>query len=288
MDCLVKVVKPTISNQNIITNKEAIKADIILSFVHEQRKLMPRIGTRKLHHLMDKQLPENLQLGRDAFFDLLRDNHLLIRPRRSCIRTTFSNHWLHKYPNLIRDFIPHKAHQLWVSDITYLKTDEGFVYLCLITDAYSRKIVGWSIGDTLEAKHAVLALRMALKQLPANATKLIHHSDRGIQYCSAKYVKILKKNEIKISMTENGDPLENAIAERVNGVLKSEWINDLRLKNHQDARKEVDRIINIYNKCRPHTSINMMTPANAHLMEGEILRLWKNYYKQRSNILTGS
>lgn len=266
--------------------REAVKADIIMKFVRDQRKLMPRIGTRKLYHLLKNQFPENLQLGRDSFFDLLRNNQLLIRRRRNSVRTTFSSHWLHKYPNLIREFSPSKPHQLWVSDITYVETKDGFVFLFLITDAYSRKIIGWSVGDTLEAKHAVLALYMALKQLPGDTVNLVHHSDRGIQYCSALYVKILKKYNIQISMTENGDPLENAIAERINGVLKSEWIYDLKLKTKQMARRELGRIINIYNTYRPHTSVNMMTPEMAHNQVGELKRLWKNYYKKKPEIVT--
>lgn len=263
--------------------KQAVKADIIIKFVQNQRKLMPRVGTRKLHHLLKSQLPEDLQLGRDALFDLLRDNHFLIRRRRNSVRTTFSSHWLHKYPNLIKEFSPRKPHQLWVSDITYVETENGFVFLFLITDAYSRKIIGWAVGDTLEAKHAVMALQMALKQLPEGAV-LIHHSDRGIQYCSALYVKILKKYKIQISMTENGDPLENAIAERVNGVLKSEWIYDLKINTKQMAKKEIGRIINIYNTCRPHSSVNMMTPEMAHNQVGELKRLWKNYYKKKTEM----
>ena len=266
--------------------REAVKADIIMKFVRDKRKLMPRIGTRKLHHLLKNQFPENLQLGRDSFFDLLRNNQLLIRRRRNSVRTTFSSHWLHKYPNLIREFSPSKPHQLWVSDITYVETKDGFVFLFLITDAYSRKIIGWSVGDTLEAKHAVLSLYMALKQLPRDTVNLAHHSDRGIQYCSALYVKILKKYNIQISMTENGDPLENAIAERVNGVLKSEWIYDLKLKTKQMARRELGRIINIYNTYRPHTSVNMMTPEMAHNQVGELKRLWKNYYKKKPEMVT--
>lgn len=241
---------------------------------------MPRIGGRKLLYLLKQKLPEGMTLGRDEFFDLLRDNHLLVKRRVYRVRTTYSNHWLHKYPNLIKDFVPDKAHRLWVSDITYLETSQGFIYLFLITDAYSRKIVGWSLGDTLEAKHSVTALRMALRQLPAHVTDIFHHSDRGVQYCSAQYVKILRKRNIKISMTENGDPLENAIAERINGILKTEWINDLSLNYKELAVKEIDKIIKIYNISRPHGSINMMTPENAHAQEGVLKRHWKNYYKK--------
>lgn len=242
---------------------------------------MPRIGGRKLHHLIQTLLPKDLCPGRDKFFDLLRDNNLLVRRKRCKTKTTFSNHWLRKYPNLIKDFIPNKPHQLWVSDITYLRTKRGFIYLFLITDAYSRKIVGWSLANTLDAKNAVSALRMALRQLPDYVTEIYHHSDRGSQYCSSEYVKLLIKRKIKISMTENGDPLENAIAERVNGILKMEWINDLELQDIDHAHKIVQRVINIYNTHRPHASIEMMTPQEAHSQEGELKRLWKNYYKKQ-------
>jgi len=256
-----------------------------LKLVQKQRKLMPRIGGRKLLYLLKERLPEGMTLGRDEFFDLLRDNHMLVKRRVYRVRTTYSNHWLHKYPNLIKDFVPDRAHRLWVSDITYLETSQGFIYLFLITDAYSRKIVGWSLGDTLEAKHAVTSLHMALRQLPAHVTDIFHHSDRGVQYCSAEYVKILRKRNIKISMTENGDPLENAIAERINGILKTEWINDLSLNDKQLAVKEIDKIIKIYNIRRPHGSINMMTPENAHVQEGVLKRRWKNYYKKVSDLV---
>jgi len=265
--------------------REVVKAEIILNLVQQQRKLMPRIGGRKLHYIMHKRLPEEFHLGRDTFFDLLRGNHLLVRKRRYKTKTTFSNHWLHKYPNLIKELIPDRAHQLWVSDITYLETSQGFIYLFLITDAYSRKIIGWSLSDTLEAKNAVEALRMALRQLPVHVTEIYHHSDRGVQYCSSEYVKLLKKKNIKISMTENGDPLENSIAERVNGILKTEWIYDLKRGEKHLAIKEIDRVIKIYNTYRPHGSIDMMTPKNAHEIEGKLKRHWKNYYKKKPEIM---
>ena len=254
---------------------------MIISFVDNKRVLMPKIGTRKILHLIKKELPEEFHIGRDAFFDLLRDNHRLIRRKRTHVKTTDSNHWLYKYPNLIRNFIASKPNQLWVSDITYIRTKQGFMYLFLITDAYSRKIIGWSLGDTLEAKHAVNALKMALRQLPDSHGELVHHSDRGIQYCSSVYVKLLQKKHIKISMTENGDPLENAIAERVNGILKEEWINDMIINGLKDAERKINKVIITYNSARPHSSLNNMTPEMAHNQSGELKRLWRNYYKKR-------
>jgi len=260
--------------------KEVVKSEILLQLVARERKLMPRLGGRKLLYKLQDHLTQELQIGRDSFFEFLRENGLLVRKKRYRAKTTFSNHWLRKYPNLIKDFTPSGPHQLWVSDITYIETDEGFAYLFLITDAYSRKIIGWSIADTLEAKHAVIALYMALSQLPAGVKNVFHHSDRGVQYCCDQYVKILQKNHFQISMTENGDPLENAIAERVNGILKTEWIYDIKIKTKERAKEEVDRIISIYNDERPHDSLNKFTPNQAHKYSGVLKRQWKNYWKQ--------
>lgn len=260
---------------------EAFQSEVLLQMIAKERKLMPRLGGRKLYFKIGPKLPEELQIGRDKFFDFLRENNLLVRRKRYRAITTMSSHWLRKYPNLIRDFVPTGAHQLWVSDITYIETTEGFVYLFLITDAYSRKIVGWSISDNLEAKNAVAALHMALSQLPSGVTNLIHHSDRGVQYCSSKYVKILNRHGVSISMTENGNPLENAVAERINGILKTEWINDMKLKTLKDAKYHLRKIIDIYNSERPHSSIEMLTPYQAHIKEGALKRLWKNYYKRK-------
>jgi putative transposase len=259
--------------------KEEAKAEILLQLVAKERKLMPRIGGRKLLLRIQPHMPAELDLGRDSFFDFLRDHCLLIRKRRYRVRTTYSNHWMHKYQNLIKGFIPEKAHQLWVSDITYIETLEGFGYLNLVTDAYSRKIVGWNIGATLEAKFTVKALQMALKQLPKGTTNIIHHSDRGVQYCCSDYVKILTKNHFQISMTENGNPRENAIAERVNGILKDEWLNQMKLTSLEGATKQLALIIQIYNQNRPHSSLDMNTPEYAHNQSIKFNKQWKHYYK---------
>lgn len=261
--------------------KEEVKSEILLQLIAKERKLMPRIGGRKLLFRIQPRLPGELYLGRDSFFDFLRERGLLVRKRRNRARTTFSNHWLRKYPNLIKEFVPQKAHQLWVSDITYVETMEGFGYLSLVTDAYSRKIVGWALGSTLEAKHTVTALQMAVRQLPKGTQDVFHHSDRGVQYCCEDYVKILKNNHFKISMTENGDPLENSIAERVNGILKDEWLNHMKLETLAETHRQLDQIIKTYNQQRPHTSLDMNTPECAHNQVGVIKRQWKNYYKQK-------
>ena len=260
---------------------EVVKTELILDIVGQQRKLMPRIGGRKLHYIIQNLLPEDIVPGRDKFFDLLRVNDLLVKKKRYKAKTTWSNHWMKKYPNLIKEFTPIRPHQLWVSDITYLETEQGFVYLFLITDAYSRKIIGWNLSDNLGAKNAVAALKMALRQLPYNEKSIYHHSDRGSQYCSSEYVKLLNKKRFKISMTENGDPLENSIAERINGTLKTEWIYDLKLEHKSHAANQVSRIIKTYNSLRPHDSIEKLTPNVAHQRNGELSRLWKNYYKKK-------
>lgn len=263
--------------------KQQVNNYLIVTMVKAMREKQKRLGGRKLWKVISKQLPAGQQIGRDTFFDLLRHHGLLVRKRKTRVVTTNSFHWLHKYPNLIRDIVPLRPNHLWVSDITYIKTGVGFVYLFFITDAYSRKIIGWCLSETMEAKNAVKALHMALIQLPVNCKELIHHSDRGIQYCSTKYVKCLQRQGIKISMTENGDPYENAIAERVNGILKTEWLYDMNLLNYPEAKEAIRSIIEIYNTERPHSSIEMLTPDEAHQMNGQLKRLWKSYRKIRTS-----
>jgi transposase InsO family protein len=263
--------------------REAVKEEILLQMVDKQRKQMPRLGGRKLLHIIRPLLVGEMSLGRDSFFEFLRKHHLLVGKRHLRARTTFSNHWLHKYPNLIAGYEPESSHRLWVSDITYIPTEAGFCYLSLITDAYSRKIIGWALGNSLEASHSVKALKMALGQLPRGTRDVFHHSDRGVQYCCQQYVKILEKNHFQISMTENSDPRENALAERVNGILKSEWLNAMRFKNMDQVQLELNKIIKVYNQLRPHSSLAMKTPGFVHANPCEVKRIWKNYYKKKEN-----
>jgi putative transposase len=206
----------------------------------------------------------SFEIGRDAMFNLLSKQGMLItkRKRRGCI-TTLSRHRFKKYPNIIRDFIPLAPNQLWVSDITYIHLSNGFGYLSLITDAYSRKIVGFYLSETLSAQGSLKALKMAIANNP-NRAGLIHHSDRGVQYCCDKYVKLLTDKGIKISMTENGDPLENAIAERVNGILKQELLEEV-FPNFKIAQEEIAIACSTYNHLRPHGSINNLKPMEAHM-----------------------
>jgi len=248
---------------------------LIFDAVRKYRKDAPRMGILKLHYLISNLFKDELVPGRDAFFNLMRDNGFVLRKRKTR-KTTNSRHHFRKFENLIVGLEPAAPNHLWVSDITYLVTDDGTCYLSLVTDACSHKIVGWAVGETLEALHPVAALRMALESLKDKIPSgLIHHSDRGVQYCCHQYVQILQDNNIRISMTQSGDPLENAIAERVNGILKGEWLNDLRLKNLDDCRKELSRIITFYNDERPHMSVDMQTPNLAHKIDRRLPSRWK-------------
>lgn len=229
--------------------------------------------------LEDFMKEHKIKMGRDALFDLLREHNLLIRKRRRTVQTTFSRHWYKKYPNLIKQFEPLAANLLWVSDITYICLENGFAYLSLITDAYSRKIVGFYLSETLENTGCIYALKMAISAC-TDCSSLIHHSDRGVQYCSIAYVDLLTDNHIKLSMTEQGDPLENAIAERLNGILKEELLQQ-KYPDFKTAKIDVAKAITIYNTLRPHSSCNMLTPHRAHTQTGTLKRHWKNYYKIR-------
>jgi len=236
----------------------------LIGLVQPIRKIMPRIGGRKLHFMIKDALHEKaLKIGRDKFFQWLRRQDLLIKPKRSYVFTTQSRHRFWVYKNLTEEFIPRQPNKLWVSDITYLRTLEGFCYLALITDAYSRKIVGYDISDSLELDGCLRALRTAI-QTASNLNQLIHHSDRGIQYCSNQYTDLLHQKGIKISMAAKGDCYENALAERVNGILKNEFNLDITFKNKAQAIKSVHQSIYIYNQHRPHWSIDLKTPNVKH------------------------
>ena len=225
------------------------------------------------------------RLGRCLLHNMLSANHLLVRKRKRRIQTTNSYHYLRKYPNLIREFVPTAPNQLWVSDITYWKITTGeHLYISFITDAYSHKIVGYQVAETMEAVESIQALQMALSALGADShLNLTHHSDRGIQYCSHAYVKLLQDYDIKISMTENGDPLENAIAERINGIIKEEYLVNYQIYNIKDAKELLKAVVDLYNSQRPHMSIGNFTPNCIHHSKMKIKKekLWKNYYRKK-------
>jgi transposase InsO family protein len=262
--------------------KDALEYDIILVEIRHIRKLHPKLGGRKLYLKMNKFLESHqIKMGRDAFFSLLGSHNLLIRARRRYHVTTNSNHWMRKYPYLIKEIEALRPNHIWVSDITYWKVGKQNFYISFITDAYSRKIVGYQVACTMEAVESVAALKMAIASIDGEIVDLYHHSDRGSQYCSSKYVALLKKKGVKISMTENGDPLENAIAERLNGIIKGEYLFDSEIKTLQDAKKVLKGVVNLYNEDRPHSSISNLFPSQVHEdnQDIEIKRLWKNYYQ---------
>ncbi len=247
----------------------------ILKQVKELRKEHKRMGAEKLHLLLGPALQQhNIKYGRDKFYILLREHGLLVRRRKRGPKTTNSNHLFRKYPNLIRDIEFLNPGRLWVSDITYIRTEKGFVYLSLVTDAYSKKIVGWCLWPDLTSEGALNALKMAVSGEGVKQN-LIHHSDRGIQYCCTDYVNYLKGSNINISMTENGDPYENAIAERVNGILKDEYELNKTFPDYHAALEAAKVAVYKYNNKRPHRSIDFMFPVDAHRESGPLKKHWK-------------
>lgn len=239
------------------------RAMIIVKLVEEIRKRMPRLGGKKLYHLLKIELNE-LGVGRDKFFDVLRANHLLIKPKRQYCITTNSFHRFKKHKNLVEDLRIKRPEQLWVSDITYIGDRENPKYLALVTDSYSKKIVGYDVSESLAVSGSLKALKMAIRNRKYRDKELIHHSDRGLQYCSDAYQKLLKKYEIRCSMTEKYDPYQNAVAERINGILKQEFILGIKIKDLQLMKTLIRQSIEIYNKERPHLSCEMQTPEYMH------------------------
>lgn len=236
---------------------EAAKRSVL-----DLRKLMPRLGTRKLHYLLKSN---GISIGRDQLFCWLRAEGLLVYKKKRYTVTTNSKHWMRKYPNRIKGLTINRPEQLWVADITYLDTaEDGNIYLHLVTDAYSKQIMGYELCDNMEATSTLKALKMAIKGRSYPDLSLIHHSDRGLQYCSKLYTHFLVENDITISMTENGSPYDNAVAERVNGILKDEFGLSEQPRNHGEALLQVKESIYAYNTLRPHLSCEMLTPEQMH------------------------
>ena len=242
---------------------------------------MRRIGTRKLYHKLEKQLSE-LNVGRDKLFRILRANHMLIKPKRSYHITTDSHHRFRKHKNIVSSMDINRPEQIWVSDITYIGTRKNPSYLALITDAYSKKIVGYNVSKSLSVEGSLQALEMALNERSYKDSPLIHHSDRGLQYCSNEYQALLDKNSIKPSMTEKYDPYENAIAERINGILKQEFFINRNIQNIELKKTLVEESIEIYNSFRPHCSNHMLTPIQMHKQNQLTRKTYKSKKSQRS------
>ena len=269
---MVIVGKPTISTRRIVGYG---KKPLIAS-VNELREEAPRIGAYKLYLMLCNLYGREKMMGRDSFFNLLRRYRLMLSPLKSR-STTNSNHRFHKYKNLVKGVVVTGPNQIWVADITYIELEDGVCYLHLITDAYSHKIIGWILAPGLHAVYTLHALEMAIAGAgKTDLSGLIHHSDRGVQYCCDSYVKCLSLHHINISMTQDYKPTDNAIAERVNGILKTEWIyRHKKPLNIEEAKAETDRIITFYNQKRPHMSNNMLTPEEAYRTSGELKKCWK-------------
>ena len=261
----------------------SVEIDKTLDAVRKIRGSHPKIGVRKLKVMLERDY--GIAVGRDSLFDILRNAGLLVRRRLRHKRTTFSGHGLRTYPNLIKDLVPARPDEVWVTDITYLYVDGRSMYIFLVTDVYSRMVIGWKVADNMRAENAAAALRMALRNRDPRYSYLpvIHHSDRGSQYCSLEYVKLLGMHNMMISMTESGDPRDNPIAERVNGTVKNEYLYPLQVTmTGLDMR--VRKAIHLYNAERPRLSLNMNTPEHVYRTGCETHRLWKNYYPHYENV----
>ena len=256
-----------------------------VEYVKRIRQKDRGIGGGKLWQMYRKEFGDVHSVGYNRFYDIIEKYSLKVRKRKRRAKTTDSDHDLPLYPNLVKELIPLRPNQLWVSDITYMviylnaQTGEyDFCYLSLVTDYYTKEIIGWCVGETLEAKFAIEALEMALGRLGGRRdVDLIHHSDRGVQYASYAYTDILRKHNIKISMTECGDPKDNAVAERVNGIVKNELLQGMSFFSIQEVRKALKAAIDFYNNERPHMSLDWRTPAEATLCTGELKKKWTSY-----------
>ena len=257
--------------------------DEILDAVGKIRKKHPKIGTRKIKIILARDY--GIDAGRDSLFDIMREAGMLVRKRVRHRRTTISGHGLHTYPNVVKEIVPSRPDEIWVTDITYLHVENRHMYIFLVTDVYSRMIVGWKVADNMRDDNAVEALKMAFKQMNPSyrAMPTIHHSDRGSQYCSLKYVKLMNDHKMIISMTENGDPRDNAIAERINGTIKNEYLYPLEV-SLTGLHMKVHKAIHTYNAERPHLSLNGHTPEYVYRTGCETHRLWKNYYPDFDNV----
>jgi transposase InsO family protein len=247
-----------------VRRRQVVAEHQVIGWVRQVRAQHPRMGARKLHHkAAGSGLPQQTKLGRDRLLDVLRRHGLLVQRKPKRTRTTYHDPALPVYRNLLYQLEPTAPHQVWVSDITYVDTQEGSVYLSLITDRVSRQIVGWHAGESLTAQECIKALRIAIEQLPEGRWP-IHHSDRGCQYCCHEYVAVLNERNLPISMTETNHCYENSLAERINGILKAEYNLDAKFRSKAQARSAIAQAIDRYNKDRPHTALKMRTPHQVH------------------------
>jgi transposase InsO family protein len=276
------------SRQVYYRSKRSVKqrqstAAKVESMVIAVRRQMPRIGTRKLYYLLQADF-KDIGVGRDKLFAILKANHMLIKPKKNYRKTTDSYHRFHKHKNLIAGSTPQRPEEVWVSDITYLGNRGSHRYLALVTDAYSKKIVGHNLSSSLSADGAVKALEMGLKQRKYKDKELIHHSDRGLQYCCDDYQKVLIKKKIKCSMTESYDPYANAVAERVNGIIKQEFNLEEYTVKLPIMKELVKDSIKVYNTKRPHLSCQMRTPEQMHKQSSIKIKTYKKSDRLKASL----
>ena len=265
--------------------RKLAEESFVVEFIHRIRQKDRGIGGGKLWQMYRREFGREHSVGYNRFYDIIERHDLKVRRKKRRARTTDSSHDLPLYPNLVKELIPVRPNQLWVSDITYMVIyvnartgNYDFCYLSLVTDYYTKEIVGWCVGETLEARFAIEALNMALGRLDKSLVyDLIHHSDRGVQYASFAYTDILRANNIRISMTECGDPKDNAVAERVNGIIKNELLMGMSFFSIDEVRIAVRSAIDFYNNERPHMSLDWRTPAEAALCTGELRKKWVSY-----------
>lgn len=268
-------------------NKNEQASAIVLAMVSNERKEQGRVGTRKVYRMIKSEMNvKGIKMGKDKLFTVLRENKMLIKKKKNFHKTTNSLHRYRKYPNLLKGLKVSQPEQVWVSDITYIKTEQGYEYLSRITDLYSKKLMGYYLSDNLKTEGPIQALKMALSNRKYQHRKLIHHSDRGFQYCSDEYISMLNNNGILPSMTQSYGPYENAVAERVNGILKDEFGIGEGFINHKQATKEIKRSIETYNNKRLHISCNWMTPVQAHEVGTYELKSWRKRWRRKLSLST--
>lgn len=258
-----------------IRHKEIVRQQIL-----SIKAVLPQVGGRKLHYLLEKNHLEQgkPKIGRDSLFDLLRQEDLLVKRKRRYVKTTDSRYWMRRFPNLIKELDINRPEQVWVADITYITLEKGFCFLHLVTDAYSKRVMGHHVSSDMNSTSTAKALKMAIAARQYSQS-LIHHSDRGLQYQSKLYVEMLEKNGIKISTTQDSSPYDNAIAERINGVLKNEFGIE-NLANENLASRLVNESIQAYNQIRPHLSNHMLTPDQMHNQTQLKRKQWSKKVKE--------
>jgi len=254
---------------------------IIIALVNRERLIAKRVGSKKLHLILKAELEKHgIRMGKDKFHEILKANDLIVKRRKRGPKTTNSRLKMPIYPNIAKNLYIDRSEIMWVSDITYIRIGLDFGYLMLITDSYSRKVVGYNFGERMDVKFCMVALEKALAERCYPERKLMHHSDRGTQYCAFDYTRILKDMDIPISMTESGDPLDNPLAERMNRIFKDTFGLDERFADYETARTVVDKAVKYYNNRLPHTSIDLLTPAHAHHRIGKLKKHWKWYWRE--------